>query len=182
MSKLDRQIKRLKNKDEDAFVYIYNQTKAAVYSVVMNVLHDRTQTEDVMQEVYITMVKSINSYQENGKFLSWLLTIAKNKAIDHYRRNKNTEVLFDPTEGENEYLLADNNTHETFSLETNYLLSILDVDEKEVVLLKIVSDMKFREISDHLQKPLGTVIWLYNKAIKKMQEEAKEKGLWRKKN
>jgi len=37
--------------------------------------------------------------------------------------------------------------------------------------------MKFREISDHLQKPLGTVIWLYNKAIKKMQEEAKEKGL-----
>jgi|GEM_PF-120777 len=166
-----------RDEDEDAFVYIYNQTKAAVYSVVMNVLHDRTQTEDVMQEVYITMVKSINSYQENGKFLSWLLTIAKNKAIDHYRRNKNTEVLFDPTEGENEYLLADNNTHETFSLETNYLLSILDVDEKEVVLLKIVSDMKFREISDHLQKPLGTVIWLYNKAIKKMQEEAKEKGL-----
>lgn len=177
MSKLDRQIKKLKNKDEDAFVYIYNQTKAAVYSVVMNVLHDRTQTEDVMQEVYITMVKSINSYQENGKFLSWLLMIAKNKAIDHYRRNKNTEVLFDPTEGENEYLLADNNTHETFSLEANYLLSILDADEKEVVLLKIVSDMKFREISDHLQKPLETVIWLYNKAIKKMQEEAKEKGL-----
>jgi hypothetical protein len=33
-----------------------------------------------------------------------------------------------------------------------------------------------------LQKPLGTVIWLYNKAIKKMQEEAKEKGLWRRKN
>ncbi|HOF43584.1 MAG TPA: sigma factor [Bacilli bacterium] len=71
-----------RDEDEDAFVYIYNQTKAAVYSVVMNVLHDRTQTEDVMQEVYITMVKSINSYQENGKFLSWLLTIAKNKAID----------------------------------------------------------------------------------------------------
>jgi RNA polymerase sigma-70 factor (ECF subfamily) len=98
-------------------------------------------------------------------------------AINDYRRNKNTEVLFDPTEGENEYLLADNNTHETFSLEANYLLSILGADEKEVVLLKIVSDMKFREISDHLQKPLGTVIWLYNKAIKKMQEEAKEKGL-----
>ncbi|MDD2258421.1 MAG: RNA polymerase sigma factor [Bacilli bacterium] len=155
-------------KDEEAFRIIYDDTKNAVFGIIISVVKDRNLAEDVMQDTYIKMIKSIRIYKRNGKFINWLLTIAKNQAIDYYRK-RNKEVLLDYNDETNEPLLKDDNNF-TFSLETNRLLDLLSDIEREIVILKIVNDFKFREIAEFVGKPLGTVLWIYNKSIKKMQE------------
>lgn len=155
-------------KDEEAFRIIYDDTKNAVFGIIISVVKDRNLAEDVMQDTYIKMIKSIRIYKRNGKFINWLLTIAKNQAIDYYRK-RNKEVLLDYNDETNEPLLKDDNNF-TFSLETNRLLDLLNDIEREIVILKIVNDFKFREIADFVNKPLGTVLWIYNKSIKKMQK------------
>ncbi|MFA7506956.1 MAG: RNA polymerase sigma factor [Bacilli bacterium] len=155
-------------KDEEAFRIIYDDTKNAVFGIIISVVKDRNLAEDVMQDTYIKMIKSIRIYKRNGKFINWLLTIAKNQAIDYYRK-RDKEVLLDYNDETNEPLLKDDNNF-TFSLETNRLLDLLSDIEREIVILKIVNDFKFREIAEFVGKPLGTVLWIYNKSIKKMQE------------
>lgn len=155
-------------KDEDVFKLIYDDTKNAVFSIIISVIKDRNLAEDIMQDTYIKMIQSINSYKRNGKFINWLLTIAKNQAIDYYRKRKN-EVVLDYSDEHYEPMLEDKNNY-TISLETNRLLDLLDDLEKEIILLKIVQDLKFREIADFVNKPLGTVLWIYNKGIKKIKK------------
>ena len=154
-------------KDEETFRIIYDDTKNAVFSIIISVIKDKNLAEDIMQDTYIKMIKSIRTYKRNGKFINWLLTIAKNQSIDYYRK-RSREVVIDYNDNKNEPLLVDNNNY-TFSLETNKLLDMLNNIEREIVILKIVNDFKFREIAEFVEKPLGTVLWLYNKSIKKMK-------------
>lgn len=168
MMDYDSYIDDLILKDEETFRLIYDDTKNAVFGIIIPIVKDRNLAEDVMQDTYIKMISSIRSYKRNGKFFNWLLTIARNQAIDYYRK-RSRETILDYSDGKNESLLVDNNNY-TFSLETNRLLDLLTDIEREIVLLKIVNDFKFREIADFVNKPLGTVLWIYNKSIKKMQK------------
>jgi RNA polymerase sigma-70 factor, ECF subfamily len=92
-------IEKLKKKDNEAFEYIYNYTKSSVYGIIINIVKSRDVTEDLMQDTYIQVVKSINSYNSDYKFSSWVIMIARNKAIDYYRK-KRKEMLIDITESE----------------------------------------------------------------------------------
>lgn len=71
---------------------------------------------------------------------------------------------------------ADEEVIEKKEIKIDKYLSVLDTDEKQVVMLKIVRDLKHKEIAEILDKPLGTVLWLYNKAIKKMKKEVKDEN------
>lgn len=176
MKSFDDYIDLMMNKDEAAFFEVYQQTKAGVYSVIASIIKDRQAIEDLMQETYIKMLKSLNQYQKGRSFTSWLLQIAKNLALDYYRKHQK-EVVMDIQE--NEYLFTKNqvNENQEIDLELNEMLSSLTIDEREVVTLKIVSEMKFKDIAESLNKPLGTVLWIYNKAIKKVKNDLERRKL-----
>jgi len=164
----DKYIDLLKEKDNEAFAFVYENTKRGVFSVIAPIVRDRSEVEDLMQDTYIKMLQNINSYQKGRNFTAWLFQIAKNLAIDHYRKQKNTTVL-DPQE--HEYVFdTEQMQKEGSELELNEVIGILTPEEKEIVLLKIVSGNVFREIADIVDKPLGTVLWIYNKAIKKIRD------------
>lgn len=169
-------IEKLKKKDNEAFEYIYNYTKSSVYGIIINIVKSRDVTEDLMQDTYIQVVKSINSYNSDYKFSSWVIMIARNKAIDYYRKNKK-EMLIDITESE--YLFPNVKSDVTNELNANYYLSLLDDDEREVVILYAMENYKHKEIAKILNKPVGTITWLYNKAMKKMRDNMKEEKLWK---
>lgn len=166
MDKYHDYIEALRNKDEEAFAYIYNDTKNSVYAMIISVIKDRSLAEDVMQDTYIKMISSINSYKYSMNFRNWLLTIAKNTAIDYYRKRKH-DVIIDV--GEDEYLLGHTDSNNLSKLQSDELLSILTDEERQIVLLRIVDDIKHKDIAKIVNKPLGTVLWIYNKAIKKMK-------------
>lgn len=162
-------VEKIKEKDETAFEAIYHDTKYVIYSMIISIVKDRSLAEDIMQDVYIKMVQKINYYNPKYKFINWLITIAKNEALDNVRRKK--EVLLD----DDKLDYFSNQKEETKQgVNIEKYLKVLDVEEKQIVLLKIVQDLKHREIAEILDKPLGTVIWIYNKAIKKMKKEAKD--------
>ncbi len=161
-------IEKIKNKDEAAFEYIYMNTKRAVYSVVFAIAKNHSTAEDIMQEVYMKMLSSIHQYKENTNFFNWLLQIAHHHAIDQYRKNKHhfnvdvndfSEIMVSREIGpDEEYLFM-------------HMIDRLDEDERIVVILKVVEELKHREIAKILEKPLGTIIWIYQKAMNKLKAE-----------
>lgn len=168
---INEAIEKLKFKDELAFEYIYIKTKSLVYTVIISVVKDHNQTEDLMQDTYIKMIKSINSYDNKYRFNTWLATIARNTALDYYRKQKKQYSI---DIHENEYLFPLERSLQDDEISTNYILSLLDDEEREVVMLYSLDEYKHKEIAIILNKPIGTITWIYNKAMKKLRKELKK--------
>jgi len=164
----DKYIDRLKEKDNEAFAFVYENTKKGVFSIIASIVRSRAETEDLMQDTYIKMLQNINSYQKGRNFNAWLMQIAKNLAIDHYRKHSRT-TIYDPQD--QMYVFDTSQEPETNDLEIEEIVKYLSPEEKEIVLLHIVGGHVFRQIASIVDKPLGTVLWIYNKAIKKLQTE-----------
>lgn len=162
-----KMIDRLKKKDEAAFEYVYEKTKRGVYSVIYAVVKNHVTTEDLMQDVYMKMMHKLDSYQDHTNFYNWLLLMSKNQAIDYYRKNKK-EVLIDVVDYNEMTKSMENTPDETDKF--NQMLNILSDDLKEIVLLRIVDQMKFKDIAKLQKKPLSTVIWEYQQALRALRK------------
>ena len=162
-----KMINKLKKKDESAFEYIYHETKRGVYAIIYAIVKNHLATDDIMQEVYMKMMKSIDQYEAHTNFNNWLLLIAKNQAIDYYRRKKK-ETLIQDEDYQPNLKSQDENPDEANRF--NDMMDLLDDHLREIVLLRIVDNMKFKDIAKLQQKPLGTVIWEYNQALKKIRK------------
>ncbi|MFA5471229.1 MAG: RNA polymerase sigma factor [Acholeplasmataceae bacterium] len=160
-------IDKLRQRDEDTFEYIYDLTKKGVYIIIFNIVKDHEVTRDIMQDVYLKMLDSIGSYQTKTNFYNWLLMIAKNQAIDNYRREKKI-VHIDETDFIEQFSSQEETPEEKDIFDR--LLSVLSEDERQIVLLKIVDNLKHKDIAALLNMPLGTVLWMYQEALKKMKE------------
>lgn len=160
-------INKIKNKDEEAFEYIYDKTKRGVYSVIFAISKNHSVSEDLMQEVYMKMLTSIHQYRENTNFYNWILQIAHHQAIDYYRRNEKKTSL-----DVNDYssILVSKEIRPDEEDQFMQMIEILDDEERLVIILKIVDEMKHREIAKLLNKPIGTVIWIYQKAMNKLRK------------
>ncbi|MBN2696514.1 MAG: RNA polymerase sigma factor, partial [Bacilli bacterium] len=144
------------------------------YFVILPILKDKQLTEDILQEAYMKMLKNIDRYQEKN-FLAYLITIAKNLAINEYNRRKRESFVDTIETSESDYSFMD---HVEIKAEKEELikemLSALDETEKNVILLYNVENLTHREIAAILDKPLGTVTWIYAKAVKKLKAKFKE--------
>ena len=162
-----RIVEKLKNRNEAAFEYVYAQTKKGVYIVIYNVIKDHDLTQDLMQDVYLKVLEKIDQYQSKTNFYNWILMIAKNLALDTYRRE---QKLIHYDEVDYDEVLSSNDETPDQKDEFESLLSALNEEEKEIVLLRIVDDMKHKDIAKIVDKPLGTVTWLYQQALDKMKK------------
>lgn len=171
MDEFKHLVQRIIQKDNNAFDLLYHKTKYSVYAIIYSVVKDKQTTEDLVQDTYIKMLRTIESYQPKYQFKTWLLTIAKRIAYDYYRKNKNISLI---DVQEQEYLLPSTDDSIYQKMESEMFLSILTEEERTIVLLKVVDGMKHHEIGKLMNKPQGTIMWLYQKAIKKMQAYGKE--------
>jgi len=169
-------IEKLKNKDNEAFEIIYYQTHKMVFSIIYSIVKDDLDAEDLMQDTYIKMIENINSFKVGRNFKTWLGTIARNLAIDHYRRSQ--RVLNIDLQEEEQVYLESTNENLDLKAEALELLETLSSDEQLIVLLRVVDELTFREISEITNRPLGTVIWSYNQSINKLSKLYKEVLKW----
>ena len=170
MANYDAYIEALRQKDEQAFEFIYHETKATVYAVIVGIVKDRDACQDLMQDTYITMLEKINQYQVGRNFLSWLATIARNKAIDYYRR-KQKETLVDVAESES--LMPTEQAQGERRVLVDELLALLTDIERQIFLLRIMQNLPHREIAKIVNLPLGTSLWHFRRAMKKIRAERK---------
>lgn len=165
----DDYIDKLILKDEAAFETVYSASYRTVFLVIKSIVKSDDITLDLVQETYIQAITSIHSYKRNGKFLAWISSIAHRKAIDYYRREQRITHI-DITDSDT-YLQSHTPEYEKHLL-VEELLSILDQDEYLVVTLYNIEGYTHKEIGKILNKPTGTITWLYQKALKKLRKEA----------
>ena len=164
----DGRLALLRQRDEVAFQEVYDQTKRGVFAVIVAIVRDRGDAEDLMQETYMKMLAHLDQYEPGRNFNAWIVQIAKNLAFDHYRKHHQS-IPVDPQE--QGYLFDRVDAHESSGYDLETLIAPLDQDERQIVLLHIVSNTKFKDIATIVDKPLGTVLWMYNRALKKMQKQ-----------
>ncbi|MDD4210811.1 MAG: RNA polymerase sigma factor [Clostridia bacterium] len=167
---LEQNMQKMQTGDEQAFETVYNQTKKQVFFVIFSIIKDYGIAEELMQDAYIKIRKTIGQYRANTNAQAWIMSLSRNIAINTYNRRKR-EIITD--EVENEYLFSSSNEDSMINnMLLKKLLTILDFEERQVVTLYTLG-YKHREIATQLDKPLGTVLWIYSKAIKKLQKEVK---------
>ena len=162
--KINKYIMRIKDGDMSAFDHLYTETSKGVYFMALSVLKDRGLAEEIMQETYIRMLKNLDSFDDGKNAMNWLLTMAKNLAINLYNRNKR-EIITDPSlvAPDAQYTMRDNGL-------IDMALKNLSQTEFNVLTLCELKGYKRREVAQMLDMPIGTVTWHYNRALKKLRE------------
>lgn len=167
---LERAVIRLKNGEQKYFDYIYDKTFKLVYFTVLKILNNKAQAEDVAQETFVTAFKNIQKYQSDN-ITAWLVTIARNLAINCYNRNKR-ETIVDFQENASyfgSYEIGNNEGNGIFEL----ALKVLDETDYQIMIMSIVSGYKRREIAEVLKIPISTVSWRYKKALQILKNKLK---------
>ncbi len=142
------------------FIQLY---RGRTYSIAYSVCHHREDTEDIVQEVFVKLLMLEPSKFPSSGHASWFYVLTKNTALDYLKTKKPTDdienIQFADTHAEN------NVAYFEAIDQYEYLVSKLSSEEKLVVGLKVLGEMKHREIASMLKKPTGTIQWIYHKAI-----------------
>lgn len=152
---------KLKLKNKDAYEELYEKYSTLVYQIAFSILKDKENAEDIMQNVFIKIANLSEEKLPSKYEASWLYTVTKNEAISYIRKNKQDmpieEVVQKSSEDEIEKMLGEN--------EFNQMLSFLEDTEKQIISLKVVLGLSFKEIANVLNMPIGTVQWKYYKSL-----------------
>jgi RNA polymerase sigma-70 factor (ECF subfamily) len=163
---LNELVKRLKLGDEEAFKELYNGSYRQIFFVVLPIIRDKSLAEDIVQDTYLKFLEKLSDYKVKN-VLSYLITIGKNLAINEYNKRKKITKLDDFSN----FSYYDHVEIKTERREMiNKALSILDQDELNIFLLHVLEGLTHKELSVIMEKPLGTISWLYVRAVKKMRE------------
>ncbi|NOT94197.1 RNA polymerase sigma factor [Ferruginibacter sp.] len=150
----------LKKYDNDAFEYLYNNYKGALFTVVMQIIPDKIIAEDVLQDAFITAWKNIDKYDSSkGRLFTWLFNVTRNCAINTTRsKNYKSEQKNDSIDNYVSYVDEKENT--IFNINQiglrNQIHQLRD-DYKNVVELSYFDGYTHEEIAKILVLPVGTV-------------------------
>lgn len=153
--------------DDKAFETLVKRSKSKVYTTIYLIVKDRYIAEDLMQEAYIKAIDVIKSgrYNEEGKFLPWILRISHNMAIDHFRKDKRypTIVLEDGSKVFNSFDFADDSVEEQ-QMKADQVENIREMikklpdEQREVLVMRHYEDLSFQEIADQTGVSINTAL------------------------
>ncbi|TDH23111.1 sigma-70 family RNA polymerase sigma factor [Segetibacter sp. 3557_3] len=161
----------LKQRQEDAFSYLYDHYSGALYSIILNIVPDKELANDVLQEVFIKIWRQIESYDNSkGRLFTWMLNVARNASIDTVRskgfqKNQQSRELT-----ENIYDMGGSTQLNTDKIGLKKLVSKLKEDYRILIELSYFQGYTQDEISKMLQIPLGTVKTRMRSALTQLKE------------
>lgn len=166
----DALILQIASGDKDALHALYNSISGNVYGFALSILKNQHDADDVLQETFLKVYSGAGSYKPCGKPLAWVFTIAKNLAYTRLRDCSRVSEFDD--DGHHGFDLSSiENAERRMLIDT--LFRVLSDDEKQIVIMHAVNGIKHREIAQVTGLSLGTVLSKYNRALKKLREEAK---------
>jgi len=153
--------------DEKALEVLINRHNQRISSFIYSKVLDRDVTEDIFQDTFIKVIKTLKkgSYSEEGKFLPWVMRIAHNLIIDHFRKNKRMpkfegsddfnifSVIHDDKLNAEKQLIKDQ-----INSDLSSLIEELPDDQKEVLVMRMYKDMSFKEISENTGVSINTAL------------------------
>ncbi|WP_053972735.1 RNA polymerase sigma factor [Mangrovimonas sp. ST2L15] len=165
--------------DESSLEILIHRHKQRIYSFIYSKVLDRDIAEDIFQDTFIKVIKTLKrgKYNEEGKFLPWVMRIAHNLVIDHFRKNTRMPK-FSNTEDFNIFsVLSDNSPNAEKALIKDQVESHLKMvieelpkDQKEVLMMRIYKDMSFKEISEITGVSINTALGRMRYALINMRK------------
>ena len=173
--------------DKSAISTLINKHNRRVRDYLYTMVKDRDIADDIAQETFIKAIKVIDEgrYTDNGKFLSWVLRIAHNRALDYFRSQKTNTKVNESSTGYNvlgTIKYADKSVEESIiseqtAAEIRSLVKLLPEEQKEVVMLRYYSDLSFKEIAEQTGVSINTALGRMRYALINMRRMIKEKNL-----
>jgi RNA polymerase sigma factor (sigma-70 family) len=160
-------VKNYINGDENALSILVKRHKQKIYSFIYSKVYDRDITEDVFQDTFIKVIKTLKrgKYNEEGKFLPWVMRIAHNLVIDHFRRNSRMPKFDNSGEFSIFSVLSDSSLNAEKSIiksqvesDLRRIIEELPEDQKQVLLMRMYQDMSFKEISERTGVSINTAL------------------------
>jgi RNA polymerase sigma-70 factor (ECF subfamily) len=148
---------------------------------------DDDVADDIAQETFIKVIKVIDEgrYVDNGKFLSWVLRIAHNRALDYFRAQKSNNSVSESSAGYNvlgtlryaENSIEDNIISDQTDQSIRDLVELLPEEQREVVMLRYYSDLSFKDIAEQTGVSINTALGRMRYALINLRKMIKEKNL-----
>lgn len=166
-------VRELKGGSQEAFAELYDMYSAALYGVVLKIVRSGDASEDVVQDAFVKVWKNIHKYDETkATFFTWALNIARNTAIDKWRKIKK-EGLVEIQDLDSSVNLIDQTskvTQKTNTIGLNDMVERLTPELKVVVEYLYFKGYTHQEASDELGLPLGTVKTRIRTALKELRK------------
>jgi RNA polymerase sigma-70 factor (ECF subfamily) len=153
--------------DESALSVLITRHKQKIYSFIYSKVYDRDVTEDVFQDTFIKVIRTLKlgKYNEEGKFLPWVMRIAHNLVIDHFRKNSRMPKFDNNQEFNIFSVISDSSLNaektiikEQVQEDVRRLIEELPEDQKQVLVMRMYNDMSFKEISENTGVSINTAL------------------------
>ena len=153
--------------DESALALLINRHQSKIYGFIYSKIGDRDLSDDIFQDTFIKVIKTLktSSYNEEGKFLPWVMRIAHNLVVDHFRKAKKMPFQRETEEYSIFNYMTDNSLNIegqiiTAQVESDLakLLEELPADQKEVLVMSMYQDLSFKEIADLTGVSINTAL------------------------
>ena len=173
--------------DRNAISRLIERHSRRVRDYINMMVKDRDVAEDIFQETFIKAVRVIDEgrYTDNGKFLSWILRIAHNQAIDHFRAQRQSKAVTESEAGYDvlgtlrfaERTVEDSMVSDQIERDVRALVELLPAEQREVVMLRYFSGLSFKDIAEQTEVSINTALGRMRYALINLRRMIKEKNL-----
>jgi RNA polymerase sigma-70 factor (ECF subfamily) len=174
------------NGNEQSLSILIDRHQRKIFSTILFLVKDHEMAEDIFQDTFIKVINTLKkgNYNEEGKFLPWVLRISHNLVIDHFRRQQRMPMVHDKEDYSilDSLRLTDENaedklTREQIYKEVRLLVEELPFEQKEVIILRHFADMSFKEIADTTGVSINTSLGRMRYALINLRRIIKKKKL-----
>ena len=173
--------------NENAVTVLVNRHRRRVFDYINMMVKDRDVADDIFQETFIKAVRVIDEgrYTDNGKFLSWILRIAHNQVIDHFRAQRQNKSVSEAEAGYDvlgtlklaERTVEDSMVCDQIERDVRALVELLPAEQREVVIMRYFSGLSFKEIAEQTGVSINTALGRMRYALINLRKMIKEKNL-----
>lgn len=175
------------NGEQSSFEILVKRHKDKVYTYILLMIKNEHLAHDIFQETFIKVVKSLQSgrYQENGKFISWVVRIAHNLIIDHFRKEKQMKTysnddyemdIFNSSKF-SDTTIEEDLIQDQIMTDVRALVEFLPDEQKEVIVLRHFMELSFKEIAEQTNVSINTALGRMRYALINLRKLVDEKKL-----
>lgn len=173
--------------DQSSIEVLINRHKNKIFTYIILIVKNQSLAEDIFQDTFIKVIKSLKEgkYKDNGKFVSWVIRIAHNLTIDHFRKekqintysNEDYEADIFNSRKLSESTIEDIMVESQIIKEVRLLIDELPEDQKQVILLRHYGGLSFKEIAEQTDVSINTALGRMRYALINMRKLIEEKNL-----
>ena len=161
----EKSIVKIADGDHDALKIVHKYMNRQIYAVAYSVLRDFALSDDIVQETYVKIMEKASTYEKGTNARAWILSIARNLAIDVYRKRSFDCNEHDMSEEETRF----DEGSVLFSMEVKRALDTLDDEERQIVTMKVYAELKHKVIARILDITEDACKKKYQRAISKLR-------------